>query len=73
MAVKRYLVILTAGLHEQGEKGTAIEQIVPFIKNQTVIEGKATAYVCENYVCNQPVNNIEDFEKIISSTSRKKD
>ncbi len=73
MAVKRYLVILTAGLHEQGEKGTAIEQIVPFIKNQTVIEGKATAYVCENYICNRPVNNIEDFEKMISSTNRNKD
>ena len=60
-------------LHEQGNKGLAIEQIVPFIKNQTVIEGKATAYVCENYVCNRPVNNIGDFEKLISSTNRKKD
>ena len=73
MAVKRYLVILTAGLHEQGEKGLAIEQIVPFVKNQTAMEGKATAYVCENYICNQPVNNIEDFEKMISGTKRKKD
>jgi uncharacterized protein YyaL (SSP411 family) len=60
-------------LHEQGEKGLAIEQIVPFVKNQTAMEGKATAYVCENYICNQPVNNIEEFEKIISSTNRKKD
>jgi uncharacterized protein YyaL (SSP411 family) len=56
-------------LHEQGKKGAAIEQIIPFIKNQTTIDGKAAAYVCENYICNQPVNNIEDFEKMISSTS----
>lgn len=36
-------------------------------------KGKATACVCENYICNRPVNNIEDFEKIFSSTERKKD
>jgi hypothetical protein len=60
-------------LHEQGKKGLAIERIVPFIKNQTAMEDKATAYVCENYVCNQPVNNIEDLEKLISSTNRNKD
>jgi len=60
-------------LHEQGNKGTAIERIIPFVKNQTAIEGKATAYVCENYICNRPVNNIEDFEKMISSTDRNKD
>jgi len=54
-------------LHEQGKKGTAIERIIPFVKNQTPIEGKATAYVCENYICNRPVNKIDDFEKMISS------
>ena len=59
-------------LHKQGEKGTAIEQIIPFVKNQTAMEGKATAYVCENYICNRPVNNIEDFEKVISHTNRNK-
>ena len=58
-------------LHEQGKKGTAIEQIIPFVKNQTAIEGKATAYVCENYVCNRPVNSIEDFEKMISRTNHR--
>jgi uncharacterized protein YyaL (SSP411 family) len=58
-------------LHEQGNKGTAIEQIIPFVKNQTAIEGKATAYVCENYVCNRPVNSIEGFEKMISSTDHR--
>ncbi len=55
-------------LHEEGRKGSAIEQIVPFVRNQTAIDSKATAYICENYICNQPLNNIEDFEKMISST-----
>ena len=60
-------------LHEQGKKGTVIEQIVPFVKNQIVIDGKATAYVCENYICNRPVNNIENFEKMLSKTGWGKD
>ena len=59
-------------LHEQGQKGSAIEQIVPFVKNQTAINGKATAYVCENYVCNRPVNRIDDFDKMLSDISRAK-
>jgi uncharacterized protein YyaL (SSP411 family) len=54
-------------LHEQDKKGTAIERIIPFVKNQTTLDGKATAYVCENYVCNRPVNKIKDLKEIISS------
>ncbi len=60
-------------LHEQGQKGSAIEQIIPFIKNQTTINGKATAYVCKNYICSRPVNNIKDLEKMISHTNWNKD
>ena len=58
-------------LHEQGSKGLAIEQIVPFIKNQIATGGKTTTYVCENYVCNRPVNKIDDLDKILSDISEK--
>ncbi len=44
----------------------------PFIRNQAAIDGEATAYVCENYVCNQPVNKIDDLDKILSDISRVK-
>jgi uncharacterized protein YyaL (SSP411 family) len=27
--------------------------------------GRATAYVCENYACNQPVTNAQDLEKLL--------
>jgi uncharacterized protein YyaL (SSP411 family) len=57
-------------LHEPGQRGSAIEQIIPFLKGQTAIDGKATAYVCENFVCNQPVNKINDLEKMISKVTR---
>jgi uncharacterized protein YyaL (SSP411 family) len=51
--------------HESGNKGRAIEEIVPFIKDQTAIDGKATAYICQNYVCRQPVNDISALESLL--------
>ncbi len=50
-------------LHPEGEDGKAIEQIVPFIKMQNEIKGKATAYVCENFTCKYPTT---DVAKMIS-------
>ena len=57
-------------LHKQGKAGSAIEQVAPFVKNQTMIGGKATAYVCENYVCNQPVTEIDELDEVLSKISK---
>jgi len=54
-------------LHEQGQKGAAIEQIVPFVSNQVVIDGKVAAYVCENYICNRPVDSVDELEKLLKN------
>jgi len=53
-------------LHEPDKADSALYDTVPFIKNQTTIGDKATAYVCENYVCKEPVNNIAEFEKLFA-------
>jgi uncharacterized protein YyaL (SSP411 family) len=50
-------------LHPEGEKGKAIEKIVPFLKDQNKINGKATAYICESYACKAPTT---DVAKMIS-------
>jgi uncharacterized protein YyaL (SSP411 family) len=54
-------------LHEQG---SAIEQIVPFVKNQIAIDNKATAYVCENYVCNKPTNSVNELKELLAKLER---
>jgi len=59
-------------LHEQDNAGSNIYKIVPFIKNQVAIDGKATAYVCENYVCNRSVNRTDDLDKMLSDIIRVK-
>jgi uncharacterized protein YyaL (SSP411 family) len=40
------------------DDSTASESI-PLLQNRPLLEGRATAYVCEHYTCQQPVNEIE--------------
>ncbi len=65
---KRFLPNAIVLLHDQ-HNGSEIAKIVPFLKNQTAMNGKATAYVCQNYVCNWPVNKLTDLEKTLDKIS----
>jgi uncharacterized protein YyaL (SSP411 family) len=56
--------------HQQGQAAGDIEKAAPFLKGQVAIDGRATAYVCENYVCNQPVSKIEDLEILLSDAGK---
>ena len=38
-----------------------ILDLCPFLKNQIVVDGKTTVYICENFVCNKPVTSIEEL------------
>jgi uncharacterized protein YyaL (SSP411 family) len=56
-------------LHDGGRADPTLLEMVPFIKNQTAVEGKATAYVCENYACKKPVTDIREFEGLLAETA----
>ena len=56
-------------LHQTGKTGEAIKKIAPFVKFQTAINGKATAYVCQNYVCKQPVTEIDLLKNLLVNTN----
>jgi uncharacterized protein YyaL (SSP411 family) len=45
---------------EAGKK--VLEQIAPYIKDQTPINGKAAAYICNNYVCGSPITSAAKLE-----------
>jgi uncharacterized protein YyaL (SSP411 family) len=49
---QQYIPRSVLALHAPNDD--AIETLVPFIKKQTMIDGKPTAYVCEHYVCKLP-------------------
>ena len=36
-----------------------LSEIAPWTKTQAAIDGKTTVYVCRNFACNQPVNEIQ--------------
>ena len=40
-------------------KSESEESVIPLLEGRTVIEGKATAYVCENFACRMPVTEGE--------------
>ncbi len=42
-----------------------IEKLAPFTQGQTAIDGKVTAYVCENFQCNRPTNDLDELKKYL--------
>jgi len=43
-----------------------ITELAPYTKMQASIEGKATAYVCENYECQLPTTEINEMLKLLN-------
>ncbi len=53
---------------EQEESG--ITRIAPFTVNQVDIQGKAAAYVCRNYTCENPTTDINEMLKLLNITKQ---
>ncbi|MCF7973393.1 MAG: thioredoxin domain-containing protein [Phycisphaerae bacterium] len=51
-------------------QGQTIEALIPMAKAMVEINGAATAYVCEDFVCKKPVNSVKEFTSIIQGISR---
>lgn len=58
-------------LHDHRKADSSLYEVVPFLKSQTAIEGKATAYVCENYACKKPVNSAGELENLLAAIAVK--
>lgn len=46
-------------LHRPETNPGLIVELAPFLEYNTPVEGKATAYVCRNHACEQPVTSVE--------------
>jgi len=44
---------------------TEAAQVVPLLESRPLKDGKATAYVCQNFVCAAPVNRVEELERLV--------
>jgi uncharacterized protein YyaL (SSP411 family) len=45
--------------------GSEITRLAPFTQFQTSLDGKVTAYVCQNYQCKLPTTEIEEMLKLL--------
>ncbi len=56
-------------LSESDEK---MKNIASFTENYSALNNKATAYVCQNYVCNLPTNDPKEMIRLLDENSIKK-
>ncbi|MBI3009078.1 MAG: thioredoxin domain-containing protein [Candidatus Omnitrophica bacterium] len=42
-----------------------VVNLIPFIKDQMPMDGKTTAYICENYVCKLPATDLKKTEELL--------
>ncbi len=62
---KRFLPNKVVLLRPEDPHADEILSIAPYTRNQTGMEGKTTAYVCQNFVCNQPTTDIKQMLKFL--------
>jgi len=43
-----------------------IGEIAPFVQEMTEINGQATAYICQNFTCQQPTTDIKEMESLLT-------
>jgi len=54
---------VVAFLDPRSEAAAEIAEVVPLLASRPMIDGAATAYVCENYVCKAPVTSASELER----------
>lgn len=62
---QRFLPNKVLAFHGDGPAGEELEKLIPFSEGFKMQGGKTTAYVCENYVCQRPVNEIKQLAKLL--------
>ncbi len=66
-----YLPTTLVLLADKGPGQRFLEKNMPFIEYMTAMDGKATAYVCENFTCKEPVNSAEGLSALLASPGTK--
>lgn len=64
---KRFLPNKVVAQSTTDEQGAA--EIVPLLRERQMIEGRATAYVCEHYTCQRPVTTAEELAAQLTSST----
>ncbi len=49
------------------DQNKEIMESIPFIESMNLINNETTFYVCKNYVCNQPINDLKILENLLEN------
>ncbi|OPH47169.1 hypothetical protein BC351_11740 [Paenibacillus ferrarius] len=64
-AVRRqYLPNALLILHPPGPAGEEVRKLIPLVQDKLPLGGQATAYVCQNFACQAPTQELEDLENL---------
>jgi uncharacterized protein YyaL (SSP411 family) len=64
---ERFLPRAVTVLRPPGPAGEGIEALAPFVKTLAPLDGKPTAYVCENFVCHLPTTSVETLRGLLEA------
>ena len=68
----RYLPNTVILLADGGERQAELAKRLSFLEAVKPLNGKATAYVCRDYVCQKPTNDLSVLRKILDAAVEKK-
>ena len=62
---KRFIPNKVVAHRPPSGKEEKMVELIPFLKEQVSLEGKTTAYVCQNYVCRFPTTSIKKLDEFL--------
>ena len=66
----RYFPNVVTLFKPTNETEPGIVRIAEFTKSHATVDGKATAYVCENYACKLPTTDVEEMLSLLDGSSQ---
>lgn len=64
-AVRSVFIPSKVVLFKSSETSAELTRIAPYTKHQAMKNGKTTAYVCQNFTCNTPTNEVEEMMELL--------
>ena len=65
---KQYIPNKVLLLADGGEGQRFLSQYLPFIQSVKMRDGKATSFICENYVCQLPTTDLKVMASLLQGT-----
>jgi hypothetical protein len=68
-ALKKTYVPNMVVIRRSDDSLATLKEVAPFVGDQPMLKGKATAYVCVNHSCSFPTTSVEEMLKLIADSN----